>query len=216
MSVIDYLPPTGSFIAFTFASLILILTPGPDMALQLSNTLNYKKSGGLFTIFGTATGICVHTLLAALGLSALLAASPTAFDLLKLAGAFYLLWLAISMARHGSSLHFRRSEDSKKLNRIYMQALGVNILNPKVILFFVTFLPQFVDSRSPDASAHLALFGLWYAVLGLPIGVGTILIADALGNLFQKKPYVLRWLDYFFGFVFGSFALLLLLTRLHI
>ena len=142
----NILPDLPTFLSFLLATVLLAITPGPDMALFLGRALAFGRTVGLMCVFGAVCGIAVHTFLVAFGLSALIVASPTAFTLLKISGAIYLFWLAVQALRNGSS--FQMSSEvvqEKSLLRHWSDALAINLLNPKIIIFFMTFLPY----RSP-------------------------------------------------------------------
>src|SRR3954470_17537144 len=156
---------------FAIAALVLIMLPGPDQALITRNALVGGRRGGLLTMLGGVLGLTVHAGAAALGLSALLLASATAFTVLKIVGAVYLLWLAAQML--WSAARSRRvpvapaaPAASARRSAYLRQGFLSNALNPKVALFFVTFLPQFLsaDSGSPRTEALLlsGIFGLLY------------------------------------------------------
>ena len=214
MGLIEVLPSAPVFLAFTVAALVLIVTPGPDMTLQLSKTLAHGRAAGVATVLGSSLGMLVHTLAAALGVSALLAASPAAFQGLQILGALYLLWLAIDAIRNGSALSVEAGTGGDTpLARLFGQALLINLLNPKVVLFFVTFLPQFVDASDPHAGARLVLFGLWQITLGVPLLLAMVWSAGAISAALKRRPRVLRAMDYVFATLFGGFALKLLTAR---
>jgi threonine/homoserine/homoserine lactone efflux protein len=176
---------------FAIAALVLIMLPGPDQALITRNALVGGRYGGLLTMLGGVLGLTVHAGAAALGLSALLLASATAFTMLKIVGAVYLLWLAAQML--WSATRSRRSPTTEPAGPVpvrrsaYLrQGFLSNALNPKVALFFVTFLPQFLsaDSGSPQAEALLlsAIFGVLYlAWFGLYVAA-----VDRLGRWLQR------------------------------
>ena len=168
--------------SFALAALVLIMMPGPDQALITRNALVGGRRGGLLTIVGGVAGLSVHASAAAVGLSALLVASATAFTVLKVVGACYLLWLAVQMLR--SAARSRREPEAELQSTTARHPIAYlgqgflsNALNPKVALFFVTFLPQFLsaDAGSPRAQAlllsavfaalYLAWFGLYVAAV---------------------------------------------------
>jgi len=162
-------------LTFALASLILIMMPGPDQALITRNALVGGRSGGLFTAVGGVLGTTVHAGAAAIGLSALLVASATAFTILKVVGVAYLLFLALRMLAAGRRVH-TTLDDGRATAQASWRYLRTgflsNALNPKVALFFVTFLPQFLspDTASPRAQALLfsAVFaGLYIAWFGM-------------------------------------------------
>lgn len=206
-----FLPDAPTLIAFTLAGVILALTPGPDMTLFLGKTLTAGRRAGLAALLGALSGIIVHTLLAAFGLSALLAASETGFVALKTVGGLYLLWLGYQALRHGSALTLERDPKAKgTLLESYLLGLGINLLNPKIILFFVTFLPQFVSVDDKDAAAKLTFLGLYFIALAVPICVGLILMADRFTSAVRRSKRVTRVLDWMFAGLMGAFALKML------
>ena len=210
----DFLPSLPVLLAFTAASLLLALTPGPDMTLSISRALAQGRGPALFVVVGTSTGILIHTLLVAFGISALITASPTAFFILKTGGAGYLLWLAIQAVRSGSSLSVEKVEAARgsALANI-ATGLWVNLLNPKIIIFFMTFLPQFVTAGDPSVTQKLIFLGVFFIVVCSPVNVLVILAADRLASWLQANPKVLRGIDYTFAGVFSIFAFKIFMTQ---
>ena len=209
----DVLPSLATTAAYAAAVVLLVLTPGPDMALFLGRTLTSGRGPGLAVLLGTTAGLYVHTAFAALGLSALIAASPMAYAALKWAGAAYLVFLAIQTLRHGSAFEVRAGREEVSLARAFLVGLGVNILNPKIVLFFVTFLPQFVAADDPHATARLAILGGLYGVIGFPICVALILAAERVSGAFARSARLRRGLDLATATLFGAFAARLVLAR---
>jgi threonine/homoserine/homoserine lactone efflux protein len=206
-----FLPDGSTLATYTIACAVLFLTPGPDMSLFLSKTLAGGRAAGMAAMLGANLGCLVHTLLAAAGISALLAASATAFAVLKVAGAVYLLWLAVDAIRSGSTLNVRaRTGGGEPFSRTLMLGAGVNLTNPKVVLFFVTFLPQFVQSGDPDAPAKLVFLGLYYVAFSLPFAALMILGAERLITWLARHKAVLRGIDWLFAGVFSFFAVRIL------
>ncbi|MBK8197029.1 MAG: LysE family translocator [Acidobacteria bacterium] len=209
-----FLPDAATLAAFSAAILLLAITPGPDMTLWISRSLRDGRSVGLAALVGTELGIAVHTLLVAFGISALILASPTAFFVLKTGGAAYLLWLAVQAVRQGSKLVVRASgEREGSLGHAFLNGLWVNLLNPKVIIFYMTFLPQFVSAGDPDVTGKLVFLGLWSILLTLPLGIAIVLGADLLSGWLQANRRVLRAVDYVFAGVFSVFAVKIFLTH---
>jgi threonine/homoserine/homoserine lactone efflux protein len=211
----DFLPSLPVLAASAVAVVALTLTPGPDMTFFLGKAVTAGRAAGFAAMLGAATGLLVHTLLVALGLSALLAASATAFLALKVAGAIYLAWLAIEALRHGSGLSLERGGPggAEPLSRVYLKWLGINLLNPKIIMFFVTFLPQFVSPHDPHAAAKLVFLGVTFIAIGVPICLVMIIFAARLAHLLKRSPRIMRGIDWLFAAVMGGFAVRLLLTR---
>jgi threonine/homoserine/homoserine lactone efflux protein len=209
-----FLPDAATLLAFTAAALILTITPGPDMTLFMAKTLTQGRTAGLTAVLGACAGLVVHTFLAALGVSALLSASEVAFLVLKIVGAGYLIWLAYQAIRHGSSFSLEAVEAPKQpFHRVWLQALGVNILNPKIVLFFVTFLPQFVQVGDPDAVGKLLFLGFYFVLLGMPICVLMVLGASAFARFLKSSPRIMRGFDWAFAGIMGTFALKLLVAK---
>jgi len=209
-----YLPDLSTVATYAAAVILLVFTPGPDMALFLGRTLASGRGAGLAALLGTTAGLYVHTAFAALGLSALLAASPLAYAALKGAGAAYLVFLAVTTLRHGSAFEVKGATgETVSLRRAFLTGLGVNILNPKIVLFFVTFLPQFVAAGDPHAGVKLAVLGGLYGIIGLPFCVGMILAAERVSGAFARSARLGRGLDIATAGLFGAFAARLVLAR---
>lgn len=202
---------------FAIAALVLIMLPGPDQALITRNALVGGGYGGVLTMLGGVLGLTVHAGAAALGLSALLLASGTAFTVLKIVGAVYLLWLAAQMLwsarRSGRSPVADEVAAAPARRSAYLrQGFLSNALNPKVALFFVTFLPQFlaVGSGSPRAEALLlsGIFGLLYlAWFGLYVAA-----VDQLGR-WLRRPRVKARIEQVTGLVLASVAVRLAIAN---
>ena len=208
-----FLPSADVLLAYSLACIVLFVTPGPDMSLFLSKTMAGGRRAGIAAMLGTSSGCLVHTLLAAFGLSALIAASATAFAALKIVGAAYLLWLAVDAIRNGSALNVRsEARVQASLWRTYMVGVGINLTNPKVVLFFVTFLPQFVEAGDPHAPGKLVFLGLYFLVVSMPLSVLMVLGAERVIETLKVRPRIMRAIDYLFAGIFGLFALKIAFT----
>lgn len=210
-----YIPELSVLLQFAIASFVLAITPGPDMALYVGRAITHGRNVGLACFFGCVTGVLVHTILVAFGLSALLKTAPTAFLTLKILGALYLIWLAFQAIRYGSSLTLKNEIVSKKgsLMSHYLTGIGINILNPKVALFFLTFLPQFVSVTDPNATGKLIFLGIFFLIVSIPTILPTILVANRFAHFLTRQPKVARGLDYAFAGIFSAFAIKLLLAQ---
>ncbi|ACL59354.1 LysE family translocator [Methylobacterium nodulans] len=208
----SFLPDTPTLVAYLAACLVLFVTPGPDMSLMLARTIGAGRRAGIATVLGTSVGTLGHTLAAAFGVSALLAASATAFLVLKLVGALYLAWLALDALRHGSALRVRAERMQGGVWRTFWTGVGVNLTNPKVVLFFITFLPQFVRADAPNPTGQLAFLGVAFVGLTLPLGILLVLGAERVTGALQARPRVLRAMDWLFAGMFGAFAARILAT----
>ena len=206
----DFIPSLTVLSVYTLTCAVLFLTPGPDMGLWLSKTLSGGRKEGMAAMLGTSLGCCVHSVLVAFGISVLINASPIAFNAMKVVGAGYLLWLAYQAIRHGSMLSgdFARSETARPaVLAAFLNGLMVNLSNPKIVLFFVTFLPGFVDASGPHVRGKLLFLGLYFVAFSLLPSTLFILAAERLITTLKSNPKILRGIDYVFAGVFGIFAL---------
>jgi threonine/homoserine/homoserine lactone efflux protein len=209
-----FVPDAATLVQFAIATFILSITPGPDMTLFVGRALSEGKAAGFACMFGAMTGIVIHTALVALGLSALIVASPEAFLALKIAGAGYLVWLAWQALRKGSAFSpERRAGRTHTIVQNWATGLGINLLNPKIILFFMTFLPQFVTASDPHAPGKLFFLGLMFIPLSLPVTAPMVIAADRFAGLMRKSPRITRVVDYLFAGVFSAFALKILTAQ---
>lgn len=207
----ELLPDPVSFAAFLVASVVIALVPGPDMILYLGKTIGQSRRAGLVTFAGTVTGACGHIAAASLGLSAVLAASATAFTILKVVGAVYLLYLAWDAIRHGSSFRVEPGQAAESYRSLYLKGLLVDLLNPKMIVFFLTFLPQFITPGDPNASARLLILGVAFLIITTPICLAQIFAASAIASFLRRSPRATRTVDYLFAGIMGAFAVRLVL-----
>lgn len=202
-----FVPDLSVIFAFALAAIVLAITPGPDMALFISRTVNYGRAHGVASVFGAVTGLLVHTSLAAFGITLLLATAPKAFFALKLVGALYLLWLAIQAVRQGGGITLTdKAKGAPSLGKSYFTGLGINLTNPKIILFFVTFLPQFVSSADPNAAGKLLFLGAEFLVVSIPIVIGIVVMAEWIANILTRSVAAQRALNWSFAAVFAGFA----------
>ena len=210
----SFVPDATVIAQFAVATFIIALTPGPDMTLFVGRALSEGRAAGLACMFGAMTGIVIHATMVALGLSALIVASPEAFLVLKVVGAGYLVWLAWQAILHGSAFS---PETAKRAPRSFFQnwatGLGINLLNPKIILFFMTFLPQFVSASDPHAAGKLFFLGLLFIPLSLPITTPMVIAADSFAGLLKQSPRVTRIIDWLFAGVFSAFAIKILTAQ---
>lgn len=207
-------PDPSVLLPFAVATVVIALTPVPDMTFFIGRALSQGRAAGLAAMAGASTGILVHTVLVAVGLSALIVAAPTAFLMLKVAGALYLAWLAIQAIRHGSALTLpERPAPRAGLVSTWASGLAINLLNPKIILFFMTFLPQFVRAGDPHAAAQLFFLGLLFIAIALVITVPMIFAADRVAATLRTRPRIARMMDWAFASVFMAFAAHLLIGR---
>lgn len=190
-----------TLVAFLAAAVVLMLTPGPGMMFCVACGLTGGARAGLAAGFGSAAGMLVHTGLAAAGLSALILAMPGAYDAVRWLGAGYLAWLAWTSWRAGDDLGERLGR--RRASRAFGRALVTNLMNPKVILFMVAFLPQFADPAIGPVWQQLVLFGVGVSLIGL---VFDCLYGGLAGLLAERLRRASRLMNRISALVFGGLA----------
>ncbi|KEG21253.1 LysE family translocator [Bartonella bacilliformis] len=210
----SFLPEWSVLIEFALTSLVLALIPGPDVMLSVGRTIAQGTTAGIMCVLGSSTGFAIQVLSVAVGLSALIFTSPIAFFLLKIAGALYLLWLAFQMVRTHSKFSLKEKQQKKQsLKRNYLAGIGTSLLNPKAILFNITFLPQFINVNDPMATQKLLFLGFSYIPFSLPATISIVFMAHKLSTSLKQNPSYMRFLDWLVAGIFTSFALRLLIDN---
>jgi threonine/homoserine/homoserine lactone efflux protein len=185
-----------SLTLYILASLALILTPGQDMMYVMSRGLAQGRLAGLYSAIGVIIGILVHTVLAAFGVGAILAASEGLFLALKLLGAAYLVYLGIRLLlTREATIATRAAGPRFSAASLVWQGVLSNVSNPKIVVFFFAFLPQFVDPKSAHPTADLMFLGVLYAAMGLVVKAGVGLAAGSLSERILRKPRALVWIN---------------------
>ncbi len=209
------LPGPAESAAFAAAVFVLNATPGVDFLLTVSRTLQGGARAGVAAALGINAGCVVHALAAAFGLAALLALHPQAFQLIRWAGAAYLLWLGLGLLRqagrhaHAPPAASRGAAETKPWWTDFRTGLLTNLLNPKVALFFLAFLPQFVPAGTSDKTLSFLLLGAWFVVQGFLFLMALVAVAARLSRL-QASKVVQRGLHALGGLLFVGLALRLL------
>ncbi len=203
---------TGERLAlFTLAALLLALTPGPVWLYLISRTLAQGRRAGYFSMFGVAAGLAVHVLLAAFGLTVVLLAIPFAFDAIRIAGAAYLLWLALATVRSGGV--FETSPLPPAAPRVLLrQAFVAALLNPKVAVFYLSLFPQFIDPAHGSVLAQSLALGAIQLATAAIVDLSLVTVAGFLAAWFAGRPLWLRMQRWFLGSAFGVLAVWLALT----
>ncbi|KZN42589.1 amino acid transporter [Pseudoalteromonas luteoviolacea CPMOR-2] len=204
--------------SFAVASFVIAVAPGPSNAFLMAQTFTNGKNAGMQSALGFALGGIVHTLFAVIGLSAILKASETAYTTVQYLGAAYLAYLGVVTLKDTlknqsqDASHSEQIEAEKPRKNVTFQAMMTEVLNPKVALFFIAFIPQFVDT-SLDASTtlQLALFGLLYPILAFPIDCAYVYGGDKIAEYFRAHPQAPIWIDRISGGIFIALAVNLLL-----
>jgi threonine/homoserine/homoserine lactone efflux protein len=199
--------------AFAGAVALLALTPGPVWIYLISRTLAQGRRAGYFSLIGVMAGVLLHLLAAAVGLSALLLALPAAFDLIKLAGAAYLLWLAVVTVRGAGGLSFAPQPLPPVADAVlFRQALAASVLNPKVAVFYLALFPQFVSPAQGSVFAQSLALGIVHVSVSTLIDGALVTIAGALALWFARYPAWLAVQRWFLGVAFGILAVWLALA----
>jgi threonine/homoserine/homoserine lactone efflux protein len=182
---IELLPPLPLFLAFALAGLALNIVPGADMTFVIASAARGGRRDGIIAALGIGGGTLVHICAAVLGLSAILASSEAAFTLIKWAGAAYLLYLAVSLVLSGEKPENRKEVAARQSGwRLFQAAAFVNILNPKVAIFFLAFLPQFVDAHAVVPAVQILCLGIWFDLVGTIVNIlVAVAAASAAGRL---------------------------------
>ncbi|MQB43613.1 LysE family translocator [Rhizobium sp. ICMP 5592] len=201
------------WIAFLSAATLLNLSPGPDIAFILGHTIRSGQRSGFAALFGIWSGACLHVLMAAAGLSAILAASAVAFSTVKWVGAAYLIWLGIQALRSkGDGAWIKETGKTFPWSRIYRQGIFVSLLNPKVAIFFLAFLPQFVVEGAGPVWAQLLLHGSLIIVVAAFIEPPLIILGGRLSAALRRNRSVGLWLDRGLGALFVALGVRLAIS----
>ncbi len=199
---------------FLTAAILLNLSPGPDIAFILGQTAKGGSKAGFAAMYGIWTGAAGHVLFAAIGLSAILATSAVAFSMVKWVGAGYLIWLGIKALRSkGGGLVGDQGGDIISNEKIFRQGILVSLLNPKVAIFFLAFLPQFVVAGAGPAWAQLLLHGSLIIVVAGFVEPPLILVGSKLAKAIRGNPKLGLWLDRSLGTLFIALGLKLALSE---
>ncbi len=172
---------------FVLAAVTLVAIPGPNHLYIMSRSIGEGRRAGLASAFGVEVGTLVHVAAAAVGLSAVIAASSTAFAMIRYAGAAYLIYLGMRALRR-RSLDDAPELTPQPLWRVFIDGVVVNLLNPKVVLFFLAFLPQFVDEQAGAVPAQIVLLGLITALIGLASNIVYAIVAGSMGTWLRARP----------------------------
>ena len=190
------------FAFFLVAVFLLNVTPGPDTAYIVGRSVAQGRGAGIVSALGISAGCIVHTLACAFGLTAILAASATAFTVIKIAGAMYLIYLGVRLvfAKHDDADAAREKQASEKaapksLRQLFAQGFVTNVLNPKVVLFFVSFFPQFVAADSQHKALAFLTLGIVFIAMSTVWNSFVAWIAGSVTERFAGKSGVKKWLD---------------------
>ena len=207
------MPDFATLVLFTAACAVLTATPGPDMLLIASRSIGQGRAAGFLTYAGIAAGSYLQAFAAAFGLSQLFLLVPSAYDVLRFAGAAYLAWLAWTTLRAKAALFSPGSEaPAVSLRRIFVQGLLTNLLNPKMALFMLALLPQFLQPQAGSIALQVVVLATILNLMGLITNGVVILTASRLRQALARRPHLARLPQKLMGAVFGALALRLALS----
>jgi threonine/homoserine/homoserine lactone efflux protein len=192
------MPDPSRLALFIGAALLLLVVPGPSVLYIVTQSVSHGRRAGMASVAGITTGTLVHIVAATIGLSALLASSALAFDVVKYLGGAYLIVVGLRRLAGLEKADEAEPTRARSLGRLYRQGIVVNTLNPKTALFFVAFLPQFVDSAHGAAWAQILVLGLLFATLGFLSDGAWALVAGTLGERLRRSrrfPTVQRYVS---------------------
>ncbi len=197
----------SSFALFFAASWILIITPGPDMIYVITKGVAQGRKAGMISAIGITLGILVHTVFAAFGLAIILKTSAMAFLTVKFSGAGYLIYLGIKSIKDKTVLAFNNDKPQLTMRAVFIQGVLCNVLNPKVALFFLAFLPQFVDPRYGSASIQMVFLGLTFALCGVVFLVLLGYFSGGIGSWLSRKHNFAQKVRWFTGSILIALGL---------
>ena len=190
------MPDANSLLIFMIATVTLNLTPGPDMLYVIARSIGQGRAAGIASALGITAGCFVHIFAVTFGLASLMVAVPTAYEIVKFAGAAYLIYLGVRTLTTRQSKKAERPIKEASLRTIFLQGVVTNVLNPKVALFFLAFLPQFV-SRGSNVAAQIIFLGVLFNISGTIVNVIVALVASYTGVQFKNRignSSLFRWL----------------------
>jgi threonine/homoserine/homoserine lactone efflux protein len=177
----------GLFALFFVAAVIIYVTPGPDMLYVLAHSVSMGVWAGIVASLGMAIGMVVHTTLATLGLAALLRSYPVAFDVIRILGAAYLVYLGIQTWRGSGALQHVEKREKVPLRTVMWRATVTNLSNPKIILFYVAFLPQFINPRLGRTALQFLVLGAIFVIMGLIADLAVAVLSGFVGRLLHRR-----------------------------
>jgi threonine/homoserine/homoserine lactone efflux protein len=202
------------FIGFLAAAVLITISPGPDNLMVLGMGMSRGRRNGMIFGFGCGLGCLFHTLLAALGVSALIAASPFAFTILKTCGGLYLVFLGIQALRtRGGSRATAISGPERRAGQLFVKGLLANAINPKVVLFFLSFLPQFVVSAHGHVALQTAALGVIFTAQAVLLFGLLGYFSGRIGQWLQRSERASAWLDRIAGAVFVALGFRLIVSH---
>lgn len=205
--------PANELLTFFAAAALLAIAPGPDNIFVMTQSALHGRLAGIAVTFGLCTGLIVHTFLVAIGVAALIKASATAFMVLKIMGALYLLYLAYGAFRASASNITMEERQKMRTAVLYRRGIFMNVTNPKVTIFFLAFLPQFVNPEYGSVTLQFAELGVVFIVATLLIFGSVAIIGGTVGTWLNANPKAQKIMNWTAGTIFCAMALKLLVSE---
>jgi threonine/homoserine/homoserine lactone efflux protein len=203
----------AKFALFIAVSWALIISPGPDMIYVITRGMTHGRKAGIVSAVGVVCGILVHTTAAALGLTLILQTSAFAFLLVKFIGAIYLIYLGFKAWRDKSTFRLQTSAPIAKSGALFWQGVLSNVLNPKIAIFFLAFLPQFVDKGSNQVTLQMVILGITFACFGLCFLLTVGYFSGTIGRWLTYRPQYAQFFQRLAGGILISLGIRLALTE---
>ena len=203
-----------NLIMFIGASFLLCLAPGPDNIYVLTQGMTRSKKAAIVTTFGLCSGLIIHTSAAAFGISVIFQTSQVAFDIVKYVGAAYLLYIAYQAFKHRNEpLDLSVQNASSELKKLYVKGFIMNVLNPKVSIFFLAFLPQFVTPSNGNIPLQMITLGVVFMVMTIVVFSSIGVAGNLLSAKLLERPSIVKMMNILTSFVLGSLAVKLALSE---
>ncbi|MGA1931787.1 LysE family translocator [Arcobacter sp. YIC-464] len=199
---------------FIIASFLLCLAPGPDNIYVLTQGMTKSKKAAIVTTLGLATGLIIHTSAAAFGISVIFQTSELAFNIVKFAGAAYLLYIAYQAFKYrNEKLDLSAQNSTKELKKLYVKGFVMNILNPKVSIFFLAFLPQFVNTQAGNVPMQMIILGAIFMALTIIVFSSIGIAGNLLSKRLLENPNIVKYMNILTSFVLVGLGIKLALSQ---
>lgn len=199
---------SSQLIMFIIVSFLLCLAPGPDNIYVLTQGITKNKKAAIVTTFGLATGLVVHTSAAAFGISVIFQTSQLAFDIVKYLGALYLLYIAYQAFKYREeALNLDIESSKEEMKNLYIKGFIMNILNPKVSIFFLAFLPQFVDTTSSNVPLQMIILGGIFMLITIFVFSMIGITGNLLSLKLKQKPSIVKYMNILTSFILVSLGI---------
>lgn len=200
---------------FVISGILLNISPGNDTIYILTRSISHGKKAGVYSVLGIASGLICHTILAAFGLSMILVKTAFIFNIIKIAGGLYLMYLGLQLIRNKNGINFDKKFKDESLKKIYLQGFLTNLLNPKVLLFFLSFLPQFINMEVNYGAFSFIFLGSIFIFTGTTWCLGLVIFASKMTKYIKTKEKIKNYINKLIGVVYIFLGVKILKTKLN-